>query len=147
MVNYNNLDEFQQTWSWQPFCELIVKNSGGNSFVERSKMFHPQNVISLSIGLIVKPHTGFGRKGTATILVFKCLRMKMETPYTLNARPNNKEQTYKNAWLHISQGVWPHIHIDGRNAESLTSLRSNENVFISVFQFVYLVFGTTLVNT
>lgn len=63
-LNYNNLDEFQQTWSWQPFCVITVKNSGGNSFVERSKIFHPQNIISLSIWLIIKPHTGFGKKLT-----------------------------------------------------------------------------------
>lgn len=41
-------------------------------------------------------------------------------------------------FMTISQGVWPHIQIDGRNAESLTSLRSNENAFISVFRFLYL---------
>lgn len=63
-LNYNNLDKFQQTWSWQPFCELTVKNSGGNSFVECSKIVHPQNVISLSNLLIIKPHTGFGKKLT-----------------------------------------------------------------------------------
>lgn len=41
-------------------------------------------------------------------------------------------------FMTISQGVWQHIQIDGRNAEGLTSLRSNENAFISVFQFVYV---------